>query len=314
MKNFKEFSVELDEVSNDYFKRRKDEEDRIAGKKAPAKRKPKQTDYEKKRKEQMKEDIAICSECGQAPCVCDDSHGFVSEAATSVKGWAAQVRKTHGATVKFVNKASGSGIDNRSIARNAKGETVGVYNRNTGNATVHEPKSNIKEAALDEVAQGHTIEAHGIRGMKGTAWKKTFKSHDHLAKWADANDSIEVHATRDLDGVKKKTNEEALSKRMPGNVGDSLGYLNAAERAKELARRKAKIAGNTTPASKAFVNKALKKEEVLDELSTDTLTSYKKKAGESATAADKAGDTTKGHKRFKGIMKATFKQFANDAK
>jgi len=42
---------------NDYFKRRKDEEDRIAGTKAPAKRTPKQTDYEKKRKEQgMEED------------------------------------------------------------------------------------------------------------------------------------------------------------------------------------------------------------------------------------------------------------------
>jgi hypothetical protein len=37
---------------NDYFKRRKDEEDRIAGTKSPAKRTPRQTDYEKKRKEQ----------------------------------------------------------------------------------------------------------------------------------------------------------------------------------------------------------------------------------------------------------------------
>jgi len=45
------------EAQNDYFKRRKDEEDRIAGTKAPAKRTPKQTDYEKKRKEQDK-DIA----------------------------------------------------------------------------------------------------------------------------------------------------------------------------------------------------------------------------------------------------------------
>ena len=83
---------------------------------------------------------AICTHCESDPCICDDSHGFVSEA-----------------------------------------------------------------------AQGHTIEAHGIRGMKGTAWRKTFKSHEHLAKWADANDSVEVHAVRDLDGVKKKTNEEALS-------------------------------------------------------------------------------------------------------
>ena len=40
------------EAQNDYFKRRKDEEDRIAGTKAPAKRTAKQTDYEKKRKQQ----------------------------------------------------------------------------------------------------------------------------------------------------------------------------------------------------------------------------------------------------------------------
>jgi len=33
-----------------------------------------------------------------------------------------------------------------------------------------------------------------------------------------------------------------------------------------------------------------------------------------ATAADKAKKYDIGHKRFKGIMKATFKQFANDAK
>lgn len=60
----------------------------------------------------------------------------------------------------------------------------------------------------------------------------------------------------------------------------------------------------------------LKKEEVeqIDELSNDTLASYKKKAGESASEADKKGDFEKGNKRFKGIMKATFKQFANDAK
>jgi phosphopantetheine adenylyltransferase len=56
---------------------------------------------------------------------------------------------------------------------------------------------------LDEAAQGHTIEAQGIRGMKATPWRKTFKSHEHLAKWADANDSVEVHGTRDLEQAKK---------------------------------------------------------------------------------------------------------------
>ena len=46
------------EAQNDYFKRRKDEEDRIAGIKAPAKRTPKQTDYEKKRKQQAVTEVS----------------------------------------------------------------------------------------------------------------------------------------------------------------------------------------------------------------------------------------------------------------
>jgi hypothetical protein len=49
-------------------------------------------------------------------------------------------------------------------------------------------------------------------------------------------------------------------------------------------------------------------------LSPDTLASYKEKAGAEATAADKAGNFKKGNKRFAGVVKATKKQFDNDAK
>ena len=52
----------------------------------------------------------------------------------------------------------------------------------------------------------------------------------------------------------------------------------------------------------------------VQELSTDLLGRYKKAASDQATAADKAGNYDKGHKRFKGIVKATNKQFDNDAK
>ena len=58
----------------------------------------------------------------------------------------------------------------------------------------------------------------------------------------------------------------------------------------------------------------MKPTEFLNELSNDTLASYKKKAGADATAADKEGDTKKADKRFSGIVKATKKQFANDEK
>jgi hypothetical protein len=54
--------------------------------------------------------------------------------------------------------------------------------------------------------------------------------------------------------------------------------------------------------------------EQIDELSTDLLGRYKKAAGTRASDADKAGDYAKGNKRFSGIMKATRKQFDNDAK
>jgi hypothetical protein len=68
-------------------------------------------------------------------------------------------------------------------------------------------------------------------------------------------------------------------------------------------------------AQNRVMRKSMKKEEVqLDELSTNKLADYKKKAGENASAADKAGDTKTGNKRFSGIMKATRKQFDNDAK
>ena len=55
-------------------------------------------------------------------------------------------------------------------------------------------------------------------------------------------------------------------------------------------------------------------EEQLDELSPETLASYKKKASAAATQADKQGDYKLGNKRFSGIVKATKKQFAHDEK
>ena len=55
-------------------------------------------------------------------------------------------------------------------------------------------------------------------------------------------------------------------------------------------------------------------DEEIDEVSTELLAKYKTAAGKDATAADKKGDYARGNKRFSGIVKATKKQFANDAK
>jgi hypothetical protein len=67
-------------------------------------------------------------------------------------------------------------------------------------------------------------------------------------------------------------------------------------------------------AQNRVARKSVKEEIQLAELSTNKLADYKKKAGADASAADKAGDMKRGNKRFSGIIKATRKQFDNDAK
>jgi hypothetical protein len=73
-----------------------------------------------------------------------------------------------------------------------------------------------------------------------------------------------------------------------------------------------------SPAQQAAIaiamKKAGKKPKQVDELSTEKLAQYKTAAGADASAADKAGNFERGNKRFKGIVKATNKQFDNDAK
>lgn len=55
-------------------------------------------------------------------------------------------------------------------------------------------------------------------------------------------------------------------------------------------------------------------ENTLSELSTEKLAQYKKAAGADAKKADSEGDYARGDKRFRGINKATIKQFDNDLK
>lgn len=55
-------------------------------------------------------------------------------------------------------------------------------------------------------------------------------------------------------------------------------------------------------------------EQEINEISNALLTKYKSGASKSASSADALGDIKTGNKRFSGIVKATNKQFANDAK
>jgi hypothetical protein len=90
---------------------------------------------------------------------------------------------------------------------------------------------------LAEAAQGHTIEAHGIRGMDRKAWHKTFKNIDQMNAWAEKYDA-EIHGTRDLEQAKRGN----LSPAMEGVAeGEKKGlYYNVNKR---------KAAGTSRPAS-----------------------------------------------------------------
>ena len=59
----------------------------------------------------------------------------------------------------------------------------------------------INPKVIGESAKGHSVEAHGVKGMNNKAWRKTFKNAEQAYAWAEKNDA-EVKGTRDLEAAK----------------------------------------------------------------------------------------------------------------
>ena len=74
------------------------------------------------------------------------------------------------------------------------------------------------------------------------------------------------------------------------------------------------LTGPTHPIDPRFAKKKVMKEkaEQLNELSPETLASYKEKAAAASKKADAEGNFALGHKRFRGVVQATKKQFKKD--
>ena len=188
-------------------------------------------------------------------------------------------------------------------------------------------------------------EAHRAKAMeakkKGDAemYHHHMSNHyDSIAQWHDSKgrhnmsdlsgQKAEKHHEASLNGGKLKTEEVTEEPAMKHRVAVTVSDPNntAVSKRKEQVQKFAKVtAGSEADAIKkasAHFKKAGFKihgaehhsmvKEDLNELSNDTLGSYKKKAGEQASAADKVGDTKKADKRFSGIIKATKKEFVND--
>ena len=150
---------------------------------------------------------------------------------------------------------------------------------------------------------------------------KNITEVDHsseLAEWADGV----IDESLGLAEVSKGLATKAYAKRSRDafdqsdyatNADDHKSAEDASNKADKTYDRIGKRWGKDAQSSAdKAANKEIFGNEKIAEVSNDLLGRYKKKAGEQSSAADKAGNFEKGHKRFKGIVKATLKQFAND--
>lgn len=184
-------------------------------------------------------------------------------------------------------------------------------------------------------------ESGGKRGLRPNPFEKKKKQNDdeakestlppHLSKFLDKKGNPNKEAQARIDAGKKK---RAVATKVKDVTPKGYGPSEEVELAimsidHKEAPRKLKISQKGLDALRAARDKPKEKstklritktgraavEEVeIDELSTDLLGRYKTKAAAQSSAAAKAGDHKKSHKRYKGVNTATTLQFRNDAK
>jgi hypothetical protein len=123
------------------------------------------------------------------------------------------------------------------------------------------------------------------------------------------------------DKLEPSTSDTGAKQDITKPTGKTKGFLTfynynmkEAEDPAAKERMKAQLALKHAKEKETLAAKHTQEKENINELSTDLLARYKTGAAASAKAADASGDYAKGDKRFKGINKATNKQFDNDLK
>ena len=110
--------------------------------------------------------------------------------------------------------------------------------------------------------------------------------------------------TKESDTLMLKLNRALIKEGRVKELADDLKTMADADFMKKYGKAKAAIRRDMNKLDETPIN----------ELSTNKLAQYKTAAAKDAQTADKAGDVKRGDKRFSGIVKATKKQFDNDAK
>ena len=164
---------------------------------------------------------------------------------------------------------------------------------------------------------GHPAKKQAVPGKYGAG----YSTARHLARMA---------AKRQMDKQKKPVKEETDTEEknemtlsqlhfMKYACEEIINYINDGGEVEEWYQVKVAKSFSEFESLHAFMEGekrrlGMVKEDQIDEVSTELLGRYKKAAGAQASDADKAGNYAKANKRFSGIVKATKKQFANDAK
>ena len=169
-------------------------------------------------------------------------------------------------------------------------------------------------------------------GAKQDITKPTGKTKGFLTFYNySVKESETSKSDKDKDSESDKDAEHQLDVYDPREVGHTLVSVDNPKGSHHLRRMKVKYQTEGTDIvatermkaqltlkhakeKESLAAKHTQEKENISELSNDLLTRYKTAAGASARAADASGNYAKGDKRFKGINKATTKQFDNDLK
>ena len=206
-------------------------------------------------------EAAKCKDCGQNPCICDDSHGFVKEGADD----------HYAEAEEHLNKAS------KAL------ETSDMAAHHFHMSNHHEAKSQWHEAKGRYLA----ADSHAA---------KAEKHHEKSLKAAGIKEEV-----MDVASTYKKLSVKHLKDMSKATTEAQKNY------AKKMIQRsiEASKMDNHTDALNHYRGVS---EETINELSSDTLQSYKEKAKKSADELTAKGEHGKALGRTMSRMKATGKQ------
>ena len=142
-----------------------------------------------------------------------------------------------------------------------------------------------------------------VREAKPISAKKATKDAADMLNRA-FQDSHKKKDVKESDTLMLKLKRALIKEGRVKELADDLKTMPDADFMKKYGKAKAAIRRDMKRVDEAPIN----------ELSTNKLAQYKTAAARDAKKADQAGDFKRGDKRFHGIVKATKKQFDNDAK